>query len=158
VLMPTRADALLLGVLCAYLLRQERYALFLHAHVRLLYVVALIFVGLALFGQHLWSPQGPSMALWGYSVIAFLYACLLLIAVTETRGPVTLIVRSQVLRQVGVLAYGLYVFHQGVSGVLHAVMRHQAPQITSGADVLVTLGALVATFALASLSWEWFEK
>ncbi len=93
------------------------------------------------------------MSTYGYSVLALLYTCFLLIAVTEKRGPIRAIARNRLLQRMGLVAYGIYMFHQGFSGLAHGLLLQQSPQINRWIDVIVTLGALILTLAAAYLSW-----
>lgn len=49
-------------------------------------------------------------------------------------------------------------FVQPVSGLIHAWIRGQAPQITNDADAMVTLLALAVTLGVSAMSWRWFER
>jgi peptidoglycan/LPS O-acetylase OafA/YrhL len=58
----------------------------------------------------------------------------------------------------GKLSYGINIFHQAASGILHGMIRHSTPQIRTLSDAGVTVLALGATLSLASLSYYVFEK
>jgi peptidoglycan/LPS O-acetylase OafA/YrhL len=158
VLAPCRADSLLLGVLCAWAVRQHRIARFLVEQPRPLYaafgILLLGVIALTLKFPFLWTP---GMFLFGYSWLALFYASLLLIVVTQ-RGPITAAFSALPLRQLGIIAYGLYLIHHGILGLCHALMLNQAPKIRDFADVIVTLIALAITIGLSVLSWRFLEK
>jgi peptidoglycan/LPS O-acetylase OafA/YrhL len=156
VLMPCRADSLLLGVLCAWLLRREggrraaagcRWALYG-------FLAALAAVLGVLCFQPFLFERSPSFA----SVLAVFYTCFLLLAVTERRGLVSWLVRLPWLRGLGILAYGVYMFHQAVNGLAHALLLERPPAFRTAPEIAVTLCAAAATLALALLSWRWFEE
>lgn len=157
--LPCRADALLLGVLCAYMMRTEKARTYIASHTKSLYIV---FTGLLLAIPIVLVDSRPitpfPMTFYGYSLLALLYTCLLLIAVTERRGIISAITRNGLLRKLGTLAYGIYIFHQGMSGLCHALILRQTPRMQVPADALAMLCALLLTIALASLSWNFFEK
>ena len=62
------------------------------------------------------------------------------------------------LRKLGVVAYGTYLIHQPVSGLVFGFARGHWPYIASGSDLLLIALALAITLGLAALSWRWFEK
>src|SRR5919199_5329472 len=99
VLMPCRVDALLLGVLCAYVIRNERCLNLLRMHTKALYglLALLLPSGIALTVlSRLLIPtayQPLVAASYGYSWLPLVYSCIVLIAVTEKRGLVTLVTR-----------------------------------------------------------------
>jgi peptidoglycan/LPS O-acetylase OafA/YrhL len=161
VLMPSRADALMLGVLCAYAVRQRRVLEFLKRRVGWMYLVfAILFadLGFSIFTSR-WPVLGPfAMRPYGYSVLALFYSCFLLIAVTEERGILSAIARIRWLRGLGAISYGIYMIHIAVIGAMHGLLLKQSPQINSWRDAVVTLAALLCTLAIAILSWRFFER
>lgn len=156
VLMPCRADALMLGVLCAWLIRQEHLQRRLMTHARWLYVPIGLFAGALVFMALFPTPE--RFAVWGYLLLAGLYASILLITVGQPHGRVARFFRMRWLRGLGLIAFGVYLFHQAISGLSYGVILHQTPQIQSWADLLVALGALGLTVLIARLSWIYYEK
>ncbi len=157
VLTHCRADTLLLGVLCAYALRHERWRQAVLASRRVLYWI--LFVFLAVLGAlSLFRHYGFEGSPYMFSILAVLYGALLLLAVTEGRGPVTWLVRRRWLRMLGQRAYCVYLIHQAVNGVAHSLVLGRPPGLGSPAEVAVTAAAGVVTLALAEVSWRLFEK
>jgi peptidoglycan/LPS O-acetylase OafA/YrhL len=162
VLMPCRLDSLMLGVLCAWLLRHEGAHRWLAGYRRLLYAPLAALAAGALFSS--FRPH-PFAALniypWRYTWLALLYSCFLLLGVLEGEaggGPVSALTRLRPLRRLGGLAYGLYMIHQAVNGFAQAFFLGHEPRLQSGADLLVILASLAVSLALAAASWRWFEK
>lgn len=156
VLMPCRMDSLLLGTLCAYVIRQPHFKRRIAQHTRWLYgILSILLVSTVLLRV---APSRGDVVVWGYSLLAALYTCVLLIAVIEQRGLVTGIVRHRALRRLGVIAYGTYLFHQAINGALHGLILHHEPQLINASDWAVTLGAFAATIIIAQVSWTYFEK
>jgi peptidoglycan/LPS O-acetylase OafA/YrhL len=150
-LMPARADALMLGVLAALAVRDRRIRAFCERRRGVLYgmvgTLSLGVLGMA-FGHEL--VGSPGMVLFGYSLLALLYVTVLVLAVTVREDElVGRLLRSRPLRSTGVLAYGLYLMHLPVVGLTSLVVGPQS---------LVGAVALVATFLLAWLSWKYFEE
>jgi peptidoglycan/LPS O-acetylase OafA/YrhL len=159
VLMPCRVDALLLGAFCAWIVRQRRIVEFLIDHRKTLY--ATLFV-LASGGAVLTLKYNPFLSVgWrnlGYTWIAMLYACFLLIVLTERSGIMKNITINPLFQRLGVIAYGVYLLHGGILGLSHGVLLHQDPKIRTLADVIVTALSIVCTIILASASWRYYEK
>lgn len=159
VLMPCRADALLLGALCAWMLRQPNIAVLLSSNTKALYAAfAVLLAGTALMTVKYDPFLSAGWRTLGYTWLALLYACFLLIAVTEKRGVVKTVARNLLLQRLGTVAYGVYMFHQGMLGLAHGLILHQTPQIHNAQDLAVTVAALALTLVLAGLSWKLFEK
>ena len=95
---------------------------------------------------------------FGYSWLACLYACLLLIVVTAQNGVFVEIVRLSLLRQLGTIAYGVYLIHIPVILLTHGLVLGKDTSITNLLDGLVTLLAFLLTIFLAAISWRFFEK
>jgi peptidoglycan/LPS O-acetylase OafA/YrhL len=162
VMMPARADSLLLGVLAAYLMRKERLRRSVAENLPGLYAIVVLLFG----GAAILSRRGPGvgpgtsyeMSYVGHSWLALLYLALLILAVTESRGPVSALTRSGMLRRLGQISYGVYLIHQLVSGMAHGLILSQRPKLENVADAAVTAFALTATLGLAVLSWRYFES
>lgn len=159
VLMPCRADTLLLGVLSAYLIRQENVVQYLRDHIKNLYVaLGVLLAGAILLTFFAPSFQELAVSSYGYTWLALLYSCFILIAMTEKEGIVSQLTKTPWLCKLGLLAYGVYMFHQAINGLAHALVLSQFPQLQTMDDAFVTTGALVVTILIAYCSWNMFEK
>ncbi len=158
-LAPGRFDALFLGVLCAWLVRNDRAHKFLNDRRTLVYafagVMLLAIYAMRHYGGNAWSA---GMTTFGYSLFALLYACVILIAVSEKPGLLGWILRLRILRNMGVLSYCVYILHQGVGGIVHALILNREPSLQNPTDLAVSILALALTFLLAAMSWRFFEK
>ncbi len=159
VLMLSRADALLLGVFVAYAMRRKEIVQYLANHIRWLYGA----FGLLLFGVIALAVAGSDSTYFianavGYSENALLYACFLLLVLIEERGPVVSVTMNHLLRSLGIIAYGVYLFHEAINYLAHGLILGQSPQLQTGIDLLVSLVALGFTILIAEASWNLFEK
>lgn len=165
VLLPCRADSLLLGVLCAYLLRDERFRSLMERHrnwLRTAFVVlAAGMAGLTIFS----NTRGSSllytfeMATFGFSWIALFYACLILLVTTSREGLLARVTRAPLLRHFGIIAYGMFLMNLPINTLVQGLMSgKKLPDIGSWSDVLAALLAFLITWILAVLSWNFFEK
>lgn len=151
-LMPCRADALLVGVAGAMLLRNANWRFRIETHPRTLWLaIAVLAAGAAFLTIRQPTPHEP----WRFSLqlswLALLYAVLLMLATTQPRSWLGAVLRFTPLRRLGMIAYGVYLLHQSLFvAIEHALPFWPAP---------VKLAAgLAATIALALLSWRYFEK
>jgi peptidoglycan/LPS O-acetylase OafA/YrhL len=156
VLMPCQGDSLLLGVLCAIALRSRRGRALVTTARPWLYVL----MGALVAGLGVYCATNPRLrnGAYLYTALAVLFATTLLLAATEQRGPVSSFFRIRWLRYLGTIAYGAYLVHPAVNGLLHGWLLGKPPAFGSTAEAAVTVGALAVTILLASLAWEKFEK
>ncbi|MBU6326388.1 MAG: acyltransferase [Verrucomicrobia bacterium] len=151
---PWRADAMVAGGLLAILARSSVLIERIRANRRwlttgtilLLAVVPVVIVFPGCLGG------------WTQSWLAATYAALILIATSGTHPLVSEWLSHPGLLKLGQLSYGIYMFHQPASGWLHGWIRQQAPKISDPLDAAITLLALVLTFAVAWISYRFFES
>jgi len=158
VLMPCRADALLLGVLAAILLRDKKWRARI---VRSTSFFALLF-SLLLAGIVFLDSKSPGfdssfMQKIGYTWLAVFFACVLVFALTRPNSLVSRVLRVAWLGWVGTIAYGTYLFHQGVQRLVFRLFSIDPPAITSAYTLAISVAALGLTLAIARLSWHFFE-
>lgn len=157
VLLPTRADALGLGLATALMVRNPRIwgvlvhyrkCLYTALGATLLAVIALLLSGFTPFTNEFFGLE--------YSLLAALY-CLLLLATLVNRK-LDAVFSMALLRYLGTIAYGLYLLHYGCILAVRAV----AGRIYRGQSGWVVLAVSVAGIAmattLAAISWEYLEK
>jgi peptidoglycan/LPS O-acetylase OafA/YrhL len=158
VLMPARADALCLGVLIALLVRNDTFWSRLQANRPMLWsVTAVLFAGAVFMTWRSYDALSIPMTTWGFSWLAALYTCILLIAIAPS-GIVPAILRNQSLIRLGTLAYCSYLIHVGVMQAVRQPLKAHFPQFPVAAWIFGGLVGMAITLLAASLSFEYFEK
>ena len=159
VLLYCRTDALMLGVLAALLVRNERCMREIRNR-RWMLPAAFLLSTIPLFvmaWKH-FGVGGTAMTTLGYSCFAVFYFLFLMNAVSFENGIVATVCRNRFLTWTGLLAYGLYLLHLGVFGAVTHLAFSSPPLYPSpkyfGAVALVTM----MTFFLAWLSWILIES
>lgn len=154
-LMPSRADALLLGVFAAIAVREPRWRNWLLANRRLLVIgIAWLLLGLAFLAWRAPSYHAHLTATAGLTWVALCYAALLLYGVLFTDSWFSHCLRWSWLRNLGIIAYGTYIFHE----VFLSMFFGRTPWLRSLRDVALSLTALAVTLFFCRLSWIYFEK
>ena len=97
------------------------------------------------------------MQSFGYTWMVLFYVVILLLAVGQSDGLIARIFRIRWLRELGVVSYCVYIIHLVVNVVLHAVLLHKSPRISTAKGAVVTVFAGFVTYAVAKASWIVFE-
>jgi peptidoglycan/LPS O-acetylase OafA/YrhL len=155
----SRADALMLGVICAVILRDGHWKGFLAENIWIIRAASAIFgLGVAVLTCRGWGLGTMPMCTLGFTCMALFYASLLMIAMVSPEGFLSRAFRARWLMWLGTIAYALYLFHEIVLDTAFRFLAHDTPVLTNGFDALVALLALVLALTLAQLSWRYFES
>jgi peptidoglycan/LPS O-acetylase OafA/YrhL len=158
-MMLCRTDALLLGVLAAVLLRNERWRERIRsAGLAFGVCIPVLLLGMAFLTVRAWSMTTTLMKSVGFTWVALFYVTILLFVLTRPDSLLTKFFRMKWLCWLGTLAYGIYLFHQPVQYLLFGIIWGHTIAVTGGATLLVTLAAVALTLLLAALSWRYFEQ
>ncbi len=159
VLMPCRADALLLGVLAAIVLRDAEWRERLQRNQRLFAIAIPVFL-LGIAAMTIWAASvgSPVVQSVGYTWLALFYVSVLVYALTRPKSVVSRVLRWKWLGWLGGIAYGVYLLHQMAQGMLFGMIWRHEPMITGGRTLLTSLAALLLTLVTARLSWNYFER
>lgn len=150
-LLPCRMDALLIGSLCAWMVRCRP------GLIKTKWLYGGLTLGGLVIASLTYRLSNFKLALYGYTVIAIFYACFLMLAVTTT-GPIAGLTKIRWLRRLGILAYGLYMFHVAVQGLFYGAVFGTEPRLNSLPAAAVACVSLAVTLLVAELSWRFFEK
>ncbi len=159
VLMPCRADALLLGVLAAVALRDPRWKSWFQGNRSLLRILLLFLaVCVCALTRMYYAAFGFAIASLGLTSIAALSVVGLVYALVFPESHLSRCLRWAWLRKLGGLAYGIYLFHQLIFDLLYGLIWSHSPILTVSSKLALTLLAFTVTFFVCQLSWTFFEK
>jgi len=157
-----RVDSLLVGVVCAMFVRWERGKDWLTRWGWLL-IIPVAIAASAIWAIDLalpvrWAKPGAPIMRYGLTLVALGYASLLLLALARPQWGLGRVLRSAPLRFLGRISYFVYLVHWGVLRSTTVLVHELAPH--SGANFMLAamVGALAITFAIAELSWRFFES
>ncbi len=158
VLTPFRMDALALGVLAAWAVRSaaaEPFFRRLGARWRAWLVAALGVLG----GLDLLQPsQGsPTLALFGYLLIAMVFTLIVLIVAKVQPPALRRWLELRPLVHLGRHSYFIYLWHGLLGGSLIRWIGGPDFTLNSLAGLGLVALAVGATWAAAAASWKWFE-
>jgi peptidoglycan/LPS O-acetylase OafA/YrhL len=157
VLMPCRADALLLGVLVAILVRNF-YPL-LQTHRAVLPPAALVLAfGFAILTAKAPNPYRFGMLSFGFTWLALFYTSILLCALLYPESLLARVLRWSSLGWLGSIAYGTYLLHEFVRSFYFGLTWSHLPERMSLPELSVSLLALATTLAVCQVSWRVFER
>lgn len=158
-LLPCRWDALLLGVVCAYAMRENRWRAFLEARLGSLRSVWVILAAGMIFLISMgWTQWNPKMAIFGYSWIALFFSQTLLIAHLSRTGWFNRLLSLRLFQPVATISYGLYLLQGPVAAVIEAPFRKHGSPPTGWSSVAVNSLALTVTVIAATVSWRFYES
>jgi len=159
VLTPCRADALAVGVLCAVMVRNVQIWKYLTAQRRWIYGLSSI-LGLCLVTITAMGYEVGDRRFYGleFSVLAFFYGAVLLIAVTGDDKLVLGVFRNQLLMKLGLVAYGTYLLHYICIDFFHFLVTYYSNRPPAVAFIGAYVAGVSVAILAANISWRRFEK
>ena len=156
-LTPCRADALSIGVLCAMIFRSEYFSKLLVRYIFWIQLGACVTLASFIF---LINPIFTTrlMISFGYTILATVFGAVLLIAIMGPDGSIRYVTNLLWLRNLGKIAYAVYLFHLPVAGFVFWIATGGEPSLNSLRDVAICLAAVFLTIFLSRLSWVFFER
>ncbi|HUC85326.1 MAG TPA: acyltransferase, partial [Candidatus Acidoferrales bacterium] len=159
-MIPLRGGGLLVGVLCAYALRQDRLRTWIEQNTSQLSVMFIVLLAGDVFIEANYSRNTfeYERILFFNTWIDLFYSFLLLLTIIEKNGFIAPLMRFPPLRKLGVISYSVYLFHKPINDLLHGLLLGKDWKYQQTTDVLVTLLALLLTLSFARVSWRFLEK
>jgi peptidoglycan/LPS O-acetylase OafA/YrhL len=158
-LMPCRADALLLGVLGAMALRDPSWRTRLEKNRPvMMFLLAILTCGFLVMTKSYADPASFPMLSAGFSWLAAFYLVVLMCAVLYPEGWLSQSLRWRWLGWLGAIAYGVYLFHEFIRQIVFGLIWSRYPRLATLPDILTTMLALAITLVVCRLSWLYFEK
>lgn len=150
----SRADALMVGVLCAVLLRDTQWKELLIKKRWATVASCTIFgLGVVVLTCKGWGMGTRPMCTLGFTCLALFYASIVMLVAITPDGLLSRAFRARWLMWLGRISYGLYLFHGLALGVVSRL---------AVADwwlrATTTISAVVAAVCLAQLSWNHLES
>jgi len=159
VLLATRWEGLLVGILVAFYYRKPAVRAWLKGHpLWLMTALGILLAGLAWLIMDRQQLHSPFMMEFGYSYLPLVAAAVLLVALSVDWPVVKRVFVNSALVELGVISYGVYLLHQPVHGLVSLAMLGQRQQLHAPRDLIVALASFALTVAIASLSWRYIEK
>jgi len=161
VLMPSRADALLLGFLGALVWRNADWRARIAAKKNLHRALLLVFAaGFPFLTWKYDEPFGTWLASIGLTSIAFFYFLVLLYGLIHKEGIVGWFLRRKWLGWLGGIAYGVYLFHRLFMATFAGLVWHWSGdvRITTPLQLLLQFLMVASLLAFCKLLFVFYEK
>lgn len=150
-----RIDTLAVGVMLAWVVRNEALGKWIQMNIALMYLIFFILAsGFIVFLHNFWNWNTFDISVWGYSWIAIFYGSLILIAYYNPPR----ILLWKPLCNIGISAYSLYLFHRPVGMIVHWSILGRLQSIKDLDGILTTFIAGFILLIITLCSWHFIEK
>ena len=156
VLLPTRVDALAVGVLVMLLWRHRGPWLRIHRN-RIAWGTFGAVLAWTLY-PYLPNPHAIRLAFVNYTINGLVFGAILLSLLIFPMSAAGRLLSTRFMRNLGNMAYSTYLFHPILLCVVFRVLRSKDPVLTDLADLVPVAVAAMITFGLAWISWSQFES
>jgi peptidoglycan/LPS O-acetylase OafA/YrhL len=153
VLLPWRFDSLMVGACLALGFRSQAFMAWAKDQQYNLSAVLLIM----LLGVGAMSYRPAEVAALRHAWLALTYAILITLSCLGNRNFWGGLLEKPLLMWFGTLSYGIYMYHQAISGLLHGIIRGTEPKIDNLSGAGITCLALIVTLCVAAASYRWIE-
>ena len=157
-LMLARADSFAAGILAAIAWKTPAARAWLAARKSLLsWTLAVLFIGPLIFTKWYASSDDLLAQALKLEFMAIFFALMILTVLTNSSGWLAWLMRNSALREMGRLSYCIYIIHLSVLAACCAFFLQDVPRLDTPASFLVVGFSFVLTYAIAWLSWKYFE-
>jgi peptidoglycan/LPS O-acetylase OafA/YrhL len=148
-----RMDGLFVGVLLAYLVCEKDLVNRIKGKSKIIFAAVVLLLGFIFFLTYF-----RKIGVLDHSLFNIVFALLILSAISFRNSIYCKILSSKFLQFFGFVSYGTYLFHQFISGILHAVILNQQPRLENMMDVWVTLITVVLSLFVGYVLHVKIEK
>jgi peptidoglycan/LPS O-acetylase OafA/YrhL len=148
-----RMHALLCGFFVAWLFRKQKIWNALNNKRKSLTCLTILVL---LIGSFVLSNDNLK-SLW-HVYFTILFGLVLIFSLVFRASKITKILRSNILGFWGLISYGLYMYHQAISGLLHGWLRQgRSPSLEDQHGAMVTCLAFIVSTLFAYVSYRYYE-
>ncbi|QMT59723.1 hypothetical protein HBNCFIEN_01090 [Legionella sp. PC997] len=160
VLLPSRMDGIMYGVVLALILRSKKAFNFVSHYRVVLDLIALFFLYIITmnFTPSWWPRMMDTIFPLKQSVISIMWAIAILRVYTYKNSIFNKIWCNRLLIKTGMISYGLYMYHQTINGLIHGILFNQEPCIATLNNLLAALSVIIISIGLATVSYFFFER
>lgn len=156
-----RIDSLMIGVGCALLVRSPRWREVLERRPWWLYgAMGVLAVAMVKLGMRLPDPgklPRTGLMMFGLTLIALFFACLLLLAVVVKPKPLSRTLTWKPLRALGDVSYFVYLSHEAIMIALVTAVPKPHGEWSVALRWLMAVVAIAVSFVVARVSWRLLE-
>lgn len=156
VLLPTRLDALAVGVLVMLILRHRAGTVKRHGEKIALACAALLAAWTVY--PYVPNPEAIRLAFVNTTMNSLVFGSILLCLLTLPGSLPARLLSTRPMRNLGNLAYSTYLLHPILLCVAFRTLKNQDPALINNSDVVPVIAAFLATISLSWVSWTLFES
>lgn len=157
-LLPCKWDGLLLGVMAAYGYLDSSLRAKIEQNKGFLYAALVILAAVTGVILSVWGRDSAPMMIVGFTTLALFYLSFILLSVFSKNHWINFLFANPILIFLGIHSYGIYLYHQIISGLCHGYLAGLTPSISNTRQLLITVAALFVTVLTAYASWNCLEK